>query len=190
MRGQGSRSNPSGGNSGDAVWTTVLLAAATGALGFGVLFVSTPIAQEDAVERRYELIFVLLLGLLGILSSIRSLRRLAWPLVLLPCYVAFQIVPLPLSLIRVLSPARAELADSLAAVMAVPRFVSLSVVPSVTFRHLSLVIAYVLAFAVAADAMSRLRHRPWLAISPVIAVSVVAVALGLTQKWAGPADAL
>jgi len=56
-------------------------------------------------------------------------------------YVAFQIVPLPLPLLRVLSPSRAELADSLAIVMAAPRYASLSVVPSVTFRHLTLVIA-------------------------------------------------
>src|SRR5437879_5636411 len=137
MRGQGSRSNPSVGSSGDVFWSTVVLVAATGVLGFGVLFVSTPIAQENSLERQHQLIYVLLIGLLGIFSSLGSRRRLTWLLYLLPFYVAFQIVPLPLPLIRVLSPSRAELADSLAIVMAVPRYASLSVVPSVTFRHLT-----------------------------------------------------
>src|SRR5438132_8956920 len=120
MPGWGSRSNPSAGSSRDDVWTAVALAAATAVFGFGVLSVSTPVAQENSLERQYQLIYVLLIGLLGIFSSLRSRRRLTWLLYLLPFYVAFQIVPLPLALLRVLSPSRAELADSLAIVMAAP----------------------------------------------------------------------
>ena len=163
-----------------------MLGAAMAVLSYGVLFVSTPIAQANAVERRHELILVLLLGVLGIFSSLRSRRRGAWLLVLLPCYVALQIVPLPLALIRVLSPTRAELADSLAIVMTVPRHVTLSVVPSVTFRHLLLVTAYVLVFNVAADALSRLRDRPWLAMVPIIVASLIEAAVGLSQSFTGP----
>lgn len=166
-----------------------MLSAATAVLAFGVLFVSTPIAQEDAAGRQYELIFVLLLGLLGVFCSLRWRPSLTGPLALFPCYVALQIIPLPLSLIRVLSPTRAELADSLAAVMPPLRYASLSVVPSVTFRHLGLVVAYVLTIAIAASTVSRLRNRPWIAVSPVIVVSLIEAALGLIQTSILPAGA-
>src|SRR5437762_8627007 len=89
MRNGGLASNPIAGNSRD-IRTFLVLLAATAVLCFGALFVSTPIAQEDALERRHELIFILLLGLLGIFCALRSRRRIRWPLVLLPCYIAFQ----------------------------------------------------------------------------------------------------
>src|SRR5206468_325648 len=82
-----------------------------------------------------------------------------------------------------------ELADSLAIVMAAPRFASLSVVPSVTFGHLPLAIAYVLIVSVAAETMSRLRGRPWLVISPLIVVSLGEAVFGLSQSFAAPGGA-
>src|SRR5207244_13504806 len=45
-----------------------------------------------------------------------SIRR---PLLLLPCYVALQLIPLPLAVLRTISPSNAELVPALAPVSAV-----------------------------------------------------------------------
>jgi hypothetical protein len=64
---------------------------------------------------RYE--YLLLLGLLAMILSLGRAREewaplpggvVRWTLALLPAYVLMQVVPLPVSLVRVLSPARAE----------------------------------------------------------------------------------
>src|SRR5262245_62749141 len=57
---------------------------------------------------------------------------LRWPLLLLPTYLVLQAVPLPLWLVRVLSPARAELSDGMAKVFGGSGWATLSVIPGET----------------------------------------------------------
>ena len=81
----------------------------TAVLIYAVLFLSTPIAQTDRAGRDDRNLFLLVLGVLGVAHSLYSIRRkkphqeladraLDW-LALIPCYAAFQILPLPLSVI-------------------------------------------------------------------------------------------
>ena len=63
-----------------------------------------------------------------------------------PAYVAFQLLPLPLPLLRLLSPRRAEITDALGTVMPRPWFAPLSVEPAATAVALTTVLACVLCF--------------------------------------------
>src|SRR5947208_8937430 len=62
--------------------------------------------------------------------------RLMWPSVLLVAYVAFQLVPLPLWLLRAVSPARAALVQMLNPIMPWTSYAPISVFPSATLAHL------------------------------------------------------
>src|SRR5690349_20124400 len=78
------------------------------------------IAQSHGDLRERALISILLTGLLGVLywTFMRPLSRLGSRIdifvLLFPAYILCQIVPLPLSMERILSPMRALLADALA----------------------------------------------------------------------------
>ena len=60
---------------------------------------------------------------------------LVWAAVALPCYVLFQVIPMPAVLVRILSPARGELLRGLEPLYGYQTFGSLSVAPSSTFTH-------------------------------------------------------
>ena len=90
---------------------------------------------------RYE--YLLLLGLLAMILSLGRARDewaplpggvVRWALALLPAYVLMQVVPLPVSLVRVLSPARAEGVAALDLIGAKVNLTSLSVSPAATFQ--------------------------------------------------------
>ena len=57
-------------------------------------------------------------------------RHITWLAFLAPAYVAFQLVPLPLPVLRLLSPERAELVEALGAVMPAPWLAPISVEPT------------------------------------------------------------
>src|SRR5260221_1129344 len=61
---------------------------------------------------------------------------LRWAVFLLPAYVALQLVPLPVFLLKILSPSRAQLVNMLGSVMAAPRFASLSIAPATSAAYL------------------------------------------------------
>src|SRR5260370_24582979 len=54
---------------------------------------------------------------------------LRWPAFLLPGYLGFELIPLPLSVLRILSPARAELLQSLQPVLPDAHLAPISVMP-------------------------------------------------------------
>jgi len=102
---------------------------------------------------RYE--YLLLLGLLAMILSLGRARDewaplpggvVRWALALLPAYVLLQVVPLPVSLVRVLSPARAEGLAALELIGAKVNLTSLSVSPAATFQSFLLVCGYVIIF--------------------------------------------
>jgi O-antigen ligase len=132
---------------------------------------------------------------LGVVAAVYLLRTPAarcaigapW-LLLFPCWVALQLLPLPLFLLRLLSPTRAGILDSLARLMPAARFAPLAIAPATTVTHWMRVIAYTLTFVLVRDAAGRLTgRRRWLWGMPLVAIGAAEAGLGLLQNARGEA---
>src|SRR5207302_4622091 len=108
---------------------------------------------------------------------------------LLPTYAAFQLVPLPLSVLRTLSPARAELLDGLAPLSLRPDWASLSVAPALTLEHFLLFVGYAVVFFAIRDVTGSSRDMPWLPVLPILAVAAWQAAWGVSQFFGGGDEA-
>jgi O-antigen ligase len=137
---------------------------------------------------RYQ--YLLVLGLLATLFGLgraqyqRSPRPdsvLRWTAVLLPAYVLLQVAPLPVAVLRLLSPARAQAIDALGPVGAKVSFASLSVFPAGTFQYFLLVCGYLVTFVLIRELSWRFRNRRWLLVSPILGIAAIEAALGLWQ---------
>jgi O-antigen ligase len=144
---------------------------------------------------RYE--YLLLLGLLAMILSRGRVRDewaplpggvVRWTLVLLPAYVLMQVVPLPVSLVRVLSPARAAAVAALAMIGDKVNFASLSVSPAATFQSFLLVCGYLIIFLLVRELTWRFDDSCWLAIWPIVAIGALEAGLGLWQYFGGTGD--
>ncbi len=143
---------------------------------------------------RYECL--LALGVLAIVFSVARPRdqssgpgrMVLWTSVLLPAYVLFQVIPLPLAVLRLLSPARAEMVDALGRIGAKVDFASLSVVPAGTFQYFLLVCGYLIIFLLVRELTWRFEASRWLAIWPVIGIGALEAGLGLWQYFAGSGE--
>jgi O-antigen ligase len=176
--------------------TAIFVLALTGlTAGYAIVFAGGPIAQSHGDLRIHGLISILLAGLLGILYCIAvkpapkrtsSLERLV---LLLPAYALLQVAPLPLWAVRILSPARAGLADALSSVMPMPHWVTLSVTPSATLYHFLLLCACTVVFFVMLDLSRRFSLRPWAVTLPLILFAAGEAIIGLAQV-AGQPDAV
>ena len=142
---------------------SVLLILFGAALLYSVLFLGIAVAQENIINRQRRDIFTFAIALLGIAAAItlgrsknaarsetpsRETRILTWAAAGLPCYALLQMVPLPLALVDLLSPARGELARSLVPLFGARAFASLSIAPSETYPHVLLFAAYCIVFFV------------------------------------------
>jgi len=141
---------------------------------------------------RYE--YLLLLGLLAMILSLGRARDewaplpggvVRWTLALLPAYVLMQVVPLPVSLVRVLSPARAEGVAALELIGAKLNLTSLSVSPAATFQSFLLVCGYLIIFLLVCELTWRFDDSCWLAIWPIVAIGALEAGLGLCQYFGG-----
>ncbi len=110
-------------------------------------------------------------------------------LALLVAYVALQLVPLPMSWLRVLSPPRAELLAAVIRIEPAATRAPVSVVPPVTFAHLLRLLAYILVFFLVREAGWRLRERLWRLAVPLICIGVLEAGIGLAQYFGGAASA-
>jgi O-antigen ligase len=144
---------------------------------------------------RYE--YLLALGLLGIVLSLSRAREDVGPppsrivrsaAILLPAYVFLQVVPLPLAILRVLSPARASAVIALNPVGAKVTFASLSVYPAGTFQYFLLVCGYLLVSLLVRDLTICFPNSPWVLVWPVLAVAALESVLGLCQHFGGPGE--
>ena len=131
--------------------------------------------------------YLLVLGLLAVVLSLARPRgqwaplpdrAVRWTLALLPAYILMQVVPLPVSLVRVLSPARAEALAALDRIGARVNFASLSVSPAATFQSFLLVCGYVIVFVLARELTWRFDDRRWLAIWPIVAIGALEAGSG------------
>ena len=144
-------------------------------------------------------ICLLILGLLALVYWLRTPtpdlappldRRLCWLVALLVGYVVFQLVPLPIFLLRVLSPARAELLQGLDQVVPGSAFAPLSVAPVDTFSHFLRIAGYALVFLAVREITWRISHRPWTLAFPVILIAALEAGIGLLQHSAGEPAAI
>lgn len=110
---------------------------------------------------------------------------LRWLGLLLVGYVAFQVVPLPLAVVELVSPARAEIARSLGPVLSENSYATVSVLPSATVPHLIRICALILIFLIVRQLLWRWPERPWLVAAPLVAVASLEAALGLVQYFSG-----
>jgi hypothetical protein len=116
-------------------------------------------------------------------SFIPSLSRASFILVIAVfAYVAFQLLPLPVGWLAVLSPARVRILQALAHVHP-GLWAPLSVSPRLTFAHLLRLSAYLLVFLLARELSFRLASRVWLLALPLLVIASVESSIGLLQHF-------
>lgn len=106
---------------------------------------------------------------------------LRYPLLLLLAFVGFQLVPLPMGLLRAVSLARADLSQSLSRVFPGTVSSTISVYPSATLAHLFRVAAYTVVFVMTRELAWRTRGRRWLVIAPVLMIAAAEAVYGVFQ---------
>jgi O-antigen ligase len=177
-------------NSKSGGWFLIAqLALATLLLGYVSLFLTSPIAQWGTDERRNHYVYLLAVGVFGFVCADRAVAirtrgsggALFWLALLLPAYAAFQTIPLPRALITVLSPARAELLNSLGPITGVPRWAPLAVSTGPSIAHLFLITAYAVVFFLT----WQVGYASWSAVVPILVVAAVQAVFGLSQTMYG-----
>jgi hypothetical protein len=109
-------------------------------------------------------------------------QLLGWAVLLPPAYVGFQLLPLPLPLLRLLSPARAQLVDLLMPITPTPSVAPLSIDPATTTAFLLRTLAYSLtALLIYEISCYGWRRRSWAPVIPLIAIAAFEACLGILQ---------
>jgi O-antigen ligase len=116
-------------------------------------------------------------------SAPRLPRAVLWPLVLLPLYLALQLVPLPLRLLEWVSPARAEIHRALAMVVPVGSFAPITVIPATTLLQLVQLVSCIIVFVTVRQIVWQLGERHWIAALPLVIIGVLEAAVGLGQSY-------
>jgi O-antigen ligase len=157
-------------------------------LVYAVLFLGIAVAQEHIENRQRRDLFTLAIALLGIASAFlwsqsrrRESRFLTWAALGLPCYALLQMIPLPVQLVGLLSPARGELLRSLEPIFGHQSFASLSIAPSETFPHVLLIATYCIIFLSIRQLTRGAGDKVWFIALPVIAAAALEAALGIAQ---------
>lgn len=157
--------------------------------------VAYAILRYGAVERTDWYLCLAVLGIATLLYHVRAPlaavapppdRLLLWTLVALPAYVLWQILPLPVGLLQLLSPERAEIASALDRIGLHQSFVPVSVAPSETLFQLSCIAGCTLLFLAARNLVWRWPERSWRLAFPLIVVASAEAVLGLVQFFADP----
>src|SRR5579875_565406 len=167
-----------------AVVTLVLLSLA---LGYSVLFKAGVYTADLAVT----LVIVGAVSLFYWLTSQRT--HLAPPLprwmrvvlVAIPCYLLFQLILLPLGVLTVLSPARAQLTRSVAHITPAVRSSPISVDAPAAVLQFVTVLCCIALFLLLRDLSWRFSHRPWTPVIPLVVIAVFEGAVGMFQVFAG-----
>ena len=154
--------------------------------------------QWGGVRRTDQYVFLLALGLLAMACSLARLHRppaplpgraVRWAAALLPAYVLLQVVPLPLAVLRVASPVRAQAVQALDPVGVNSSFAPLSVSPAETFRHFLLLSGYVVVFLLVRELAARFQERSWLLIWPIVTLAALEAGLGIWQNFGRTGEA-
>jgi O-antigen ligase len=101
-----------------------------------------------------------------------------------------QLVPLPMSVVRTVSPHRAaQLTDSAPILGPIPA-ASLSSVPAAGPDALLILASYILVFLLIRDLRTRFNESPWALLVPVIVVASLEATLGVLQFYGGADNAV
>jgi O-antigen ligase len=167
--------------------------ASTFSLGLLTLAIGYAVVTYGGDRPADTYLVLLLVGLAGIVDSFsraagRPLspgdRLIALAALLLPAYVAFQLVPLPIGFLRVAAPTRAEIASALGHVMAAPRFAPLSIGPPSTWFYLARVAGYTLTFLLVWRIARQSTDRIWAPAVPLIVIGALEAAGAFAQQSA------
>ncbi len=116
----------------------------------------------------------------------RPPRVKSWPtaaLWALPAYAAFQLIPWPQGILRLLSPSRALLTDSLSGVVAHLAPASISVRPAFALFSFFVLLAWLTVLNLIRDISWRsLETMPWVPVAPLAAIAVLQ-ALAAMYQW-------
>jgi O-antigen ligase len=105
-----------------------------------------------------------------------------WPLLLSAVYVLFQLIPLPLEWLRVLSPGRAAVVLGANTVLSTSvRFAPLSVTPGAAVPHLITLCTCILLLLLIRKLAWE--YGPWKVLAPVIAIALTEALFGLVQSY-------
>lgn len=172
-----------------AQWRAVALLAVLSGIQFYA------VVGEGAVSAPVWRIYAIAAGLLAIASALPWFAWTAGPplnrvlrvcLVLLPCYVAVQLAPLPPAILRVLSPLRAALTEAVRHAIPGPAFAPLTTNAAATAGHLSRVLVYIAVFLLVRKIASAV-VPVWIVALPLVAGAAFEAALGILQYAADPA---
>lgn len=153
--------------------------------------------RQGAVWPQDSNICLLAVGLLSLIYWLSSRRRSLAPalhpvtrflLIALLALAVLQVLPLPLALLKLLSPARAELLNAGATLLGRPRFATLSIVPAATFEMVLLLSGYILVFLLVRGLAYRTARRPFATVWPFLLIAALQSALGMLQYY-GPGSA-
>jgi O-antigen ligase/tetratricopeptide (TPR) repeat protein len=123
--------------------------------------------------------------LLGAAGDPLDGRAVQLAVLLFPAYIAFQLLPQRLAILRVLSPTRAEVTAALGGVAALPRSAPLTISTASTTLHLGRVTGCVLVFLLVRQLARRSVWRPWAATVPLMGLAIVEAAWAFTQSVTG-----
>jgi O-antigen ligase len=116
-------------------------------------------------------------------------RWVRWAIWALPCYCFFQLLPLPLSVLRFLSPARAQLVDALAPVLPAVTAAPISTNPPMALFWSCSLLCYAATFFLVRELGWRFVDRPWTPVVPLLLIAFIEAIFGVIQLSAGGPNA-
>jgi len=153
------------------------------------------IAEKAGVELRDWNLTLFIVGVVGAVHFFWQFRAkipkldpvAAFSAVAVLLLTAFQLVPLPVTLLRILSPNRADLLNATLPITGgSTRFVTLTAVPNQTAEYLLTLAGYFLVFLLVRDLSFRLSKWPWATAWPLLIVAALEAVLGVYQVYAQP----
>jgi O-antigen ligase len=113
-----------------------------------------------------------------------------WLLLAFLGFGVLQVVPLPVSVIGLLSPARADLLKATGPVLGSVSFTTLSTAPAATVEQLTRAGSYLLVFLLLRDFMWGFRDSPWRPVLPLVLLATLEASLGLLQSFSPGSDGI
>jgi len=99
-------------------------------------------------------------------------------------FAVFQLIPLPLALLKILSPARYDLIQGASPLLGVPRLATLSIIPYATVQQLLTLGGCAAGFFVTRDLSIRWReNHPWAVVWPLLVIAGLEGLLGFFQFY-------
>lgn len=168
-------------------WTLVIFSISL--LALAVLWAAITGGGDSRFDSGVVLLLVGLAGLAGVPALARDTSRprdglLTAAAILLPAYVAFQLIPLPAAILHLLSPARADLAAAVAQVTGASTFAPVTVSTPTSWHALARVAGCTIVFLLVRAAARTPRQR-WLAVMPLV---IVVAAVAGAAFLAGPGE--